>query len=134
ESLNAYTITAPIGGVVVKRSVDPGEQTAGKVLMEVMDPSQVRAELTIPVGQRGEVRIGDPVSLRSALDGSTVAGRVDRLALMLNDVQALSAWAALDNPEGELLPGTFVQATITTGEFEVPLAVKRSGLQAFRDF
>jgi cobalt-zinc-cadmium efflux system membrane fusion protein len=30
--------------------------------------------------------------------------------------------------------GTYVTATIDVDEFEVPLAVKRTGLQSFRDF
>ena len=40
----------------------------------------------------------------------------------------------LPNPEGRLVPGTFVTAEITIGEHEVPLAVRREGLQTFRDF
>ena len=31
-------------------------------------------------------------------------------------------------------PGTFVSASIEIGQFEVPMAVKRVGLQPFRDF
>ena len=44
------------------------------------------------------------------------------------------ARVVLDNPDGELVPGTFVTAAVTVGEYEVALAVKRVGLQAFRDF
>ena len=32
------------------------------------------------------------------------------------------------------MPGTYVTATIKVDEFEVPLAVRRDGLQSFRDF
>ena len=40
----------------------------------------------------------------------------------------------LDNPEGALRPGMFLTGSIQVAEHAVPLAVKRSGLQGFRDF
>ncbi len=48
--------------------------------------------------------------------------------------QAVNARAVLDNASGEFPPGTHVTGTIRVAEYTVPLAVKRSGLQAFRDF
>ena len=39
-----------------------------------------------------------------------------------------------ENLEGEFVPGTFVTADVTVGEYTVPVAVKKVGLQAFRDF
>ena len=40
----------------------------------------------------------------------------------------------LDNSDGWWVPGTFVTAQLRVAEHAVPLAVKRSGLQSFRDF
>jgi cobalt-zinc-cadmium efflux system membrane fusion protein len=40
----------------------------------------------------------------------------------------------LDNTGGQFLPGTYITAEVTVGTHPVPLAVKRTGLQAFRDF
>jgi cobalt-zinc-cadmium efflux system membrane fusion protein len=40
----------------------------------------------------------------------------------------------LDNENNAFAPGTFIEGAIETGEIEVPLAVKRTGLQPFRDF
>ena len=40
----------------------------------------------------------------------------------------------IDNSSGTLLPGTFVTAEVAVAEHDVPLAVKRGGLQSFRDF
>ena len=48
--------------------------------------------------------------------------------------QSVTARVVLDNSAGEWPLGTFVTATIRVSEFEVPLAVRRSGLQSFRDF
>ena len=48
--------------------------------------------------------------------------------------QTVTARVVLDNKEGSLLPGTFVSADIEVAQHPVDLAVKRTGLQAFRDF
>jgi cobalt-zinc-cadmium efflux system membrane fusion protein len=40
----------------------------------------------------------------------------------------------VDNQQGLLLAGAFLSADIEVAEHQVPLAVRRSGLQAFRDF
>jgi cobalt-zinc-cadmium efflux system membrane fusion protein len=67
------------------------------------------------------------------------AGRIVRIAPAegaqhgsLNGVY--TARIALDNAQGEWTPGLFVEGTVKVGETVVPLAVKRSGLQGFRDF
>ena len=48
--------------------------------------------------------------------------------------QAVMARTTLNNDAGLFMPGTYVTATIKIAENAVPLAVKRSGLQSFRDF
>jgi membrane fusion protein, heavy metal efflux system len=46
----------------------------------------------------------------------------------------VTARVVLDNADGRLLPGMFVTAEVVVAEHEVPLAVRRSALQSFRDF
>jgi cobalt-zinc-cadmium efflux system membrane fusion protein len=43
-------------------------------------------------------------------------------------------WINLPNEKGELTIGSFVRAQIEVATIDVPLAVKRVGLQGFRDF
>ena len=40
----------------------------------------------------------------------------------------------LDNSDGRWATGTYVTGTISVSEFAVSLAVRRTGLQSFRDF
>jgi len=134
ESLNAYSITAPIGGVITQRDANPGEQTSGRLLMTITDNSSVWAELAVFPGDRAKVRVGSPVSIAAAAGGEPVAGEISTVEVLARADQTVVARAVLENPDGELLPGTFVRAEITTGEHAVPLAVRREGLQAFRDF
>ena len=134
ESLNPYTVTAPIDGIVTRRSVGAGEQTGGRLLLEIMDDTQVWAELAIPASQRNRVQQGDPVTVTSPLNEAMAEGRIDSFDLSVDRSQALTARVLLDNDSGAFPPGSFVEASILTGEIEVPLAVRRSGLQPFRDF
>jgi cobalt-zinc-cadmium efflux system membrane fusion protein len=134
ESLNTYAIHAPIGGVVTQRDANPGEQTSGRLLLTITDPSSVWADLAVFPGDRGRVRVGNPVSIVPAAGGERVTGVISTLEVLAREDQSVTARAVLPNPEGRLVPGTFVTAEITVGEHEVPLAVRREGLQAFRDF
>jgi cobalt-zinc-cadmium efflux system membrane fusion protein len=45
-----------------------------------------------------------------------------------------TARVMLDNADRRWTPGLFLEGAVRIGETKVPLAVKRSGLQAFRDF
>lgn len=134
ESLNAYSISAPIGGVVTQRDANPGEQTSGRWLLTITDTSSVWADLSVFPGDRARVRRGNPVSIASVAGGDSVIGEISTVEVVANADQSVTARAVLPNPEGRLVPGTFVSAEITVGEHEVPLAVRREGLQAFRDF
>ena len=134
ESLNAYTIRAPIGGVVTQRDANPGEQTSGRLLLTITDPSSVWADLAVFPGDRGRVRVGNPVSIAAAAGGERETGVISTIEVLAREDQSVTARAVLPNPEGRLVPGTFVTAEITVGKHEVPLAVRREGLQAFRDF
>ena len=75
-----------------------------------------------------------PVRLKTG-DGTEITGSVQRI-LPLADAgsQTVVARVLLDNTDQKLRPGQMVNASIIVASREVPLAVKVSGLQAFRDF
>ena len=134
ESLNTYAVIAPIDGVITQRMINPGEQTDGQVLLEIMDTSQVWVELAIYPGQRTQVQVGSPVIISSPVSGAQAEGVINSFTMTTNANQSVTARVLLDNTEGHFPPGTFIEGQIKVAEFEVPLAVKRSGLQSFRDF
>ncbi|MEY4642016.1 MAG: hypothetical protein RLZZ227_2010 [Pseudomonadota bacterium] len=134
ESLKPYTIEAPIAGIVTQRNVNPGEQTDGRLLLEIMDPARVWAELSIFPADRAAVQPGAAVSITPVNGTEPVAGTIAAFAPVVGAGQAQIARVALDNSDGRLAPGTFVNARIDRGEIAVPLAVRREGLQPFRDF
>ena len=134
ESLELYTITAPISGVVTQRDANAGEQTNGRQLFTIMDTSSVWVDLSVFPGDRSRVKIDAPVTVTGAAGSDSVAGKVSRIDVMAQANQSVNVRVVLDNKEGKLLPGSFVTASIKVAERPAALAVKRTGLQAFRDF
>lgn len=64
----------------------------------------------------------------------TYQGSISFIEPEVRDDQARIAWVKLADPNGVLTAGSFVNASIEVATIEVPLAVKRVGLQGFRDF
>lgn len=134
ESLQSYPINAPIDGVVTERVANPGEQTGGRELFTIVDTSSVWAELAVFPGDRERVRLGSQVVVTPATGGAPMDGTVSYLDVFSAANQSVSARVVLDNSDGSLAPGTFVTAEVRVAEHQVPLAVRRSALQTFRDF
>ena len=134
ESLQSYPINAPISGAVTERIANPGEQTAGRRLFTIVDTSSVWAELAVFPGDRDRVRLGSEVTVAPASGGAPMAGTVSYIDVFSAANQSVSARVVLDNSGGSLNPGTFVTAVVRVAERQVPLAVRRSALQTFRDF
>lgn len=134
ESLKPYAIEAPISGRITRRNANPGEQTNGRLLLEITDTSKVWAELALFPADREKVRLGAAVSLVPGNGGEVIHGSISQFATELGAGQTLIARVPVENLDGRFAPGTFVRGTINTGNISVPLAVRREGLQSFRDF
>ncbi|MBK79860.1 MAG: secretion protein HlyD [Gammaproteobacteria bacterium] len=134
ESLRPYTLSAPIAGIVTERNANPGEQTNGRRLFTIIDTSRVWANLSVYLKDRRKIAEGAPVTITSPLTERTVEGTIDQIEAIAEDSQAVIARVEFDNADGGFAPGTFITAQIKAAEHSVPLAVKRSGLQPFRDF
>jgi len=135
ESLQTYSITAPVNGVVLEMEATAGEATANEPLFVVADLSQVWAELDVFARDRARVKPGQPVRIES-LDGDRVAeGHIQMLSPTASVIsQSVRARVVLDNKNGDWPPGQFVRGLVTVAETTVPLAVERAAVQQFRDF
>lgn len=134
ESLQSYAIDAPIDGIVMERAANAGEQTNGRRLFTIVDTSSVWAELSVFPADRARVRVGSPVEIAPATGGEPVAGTISHLSPVAGANQSITARIVLDNADELWALGTYLTATIRVAEIDVPLAVRRSGLQTFRDF
>lgn len=134
ESLKSYTIYAPIDGVITQRNANPGEQTKGRVLLTLANSRLLVSELAIFPSDRQRMKLGAKVWLSGKGIDQPVAGVITQIDNLVQANQSIIVRAALNNEAENLLAGTFVKASIEVAEYPVELAVKRSGLQAFRDF
>lgn len=139
ESLETYALNAPIGGVITERHANPGENTSTEPMFVIADYGALWAELALFPRDLARVKTGQKVTLRS-IDGDVSGdGTVVRIAPTEGSQHgavsgAYTVRVTLDNTQRLWTPGLFVEGAIGIGESPVPLAVKRSSLQGFRDF
>lgn len=134
ESLARYTITAPIDGVIIERNAHPGEQTGDRTLFSLMDTRRVWVEFAVFPRDLPRVTQGAPVHIAVSDSEVRQSGEISYISALARPDQSVTARTTLDNPDGALVPGMYVTGRIQVAEHDVPLAVKRSGLQGFRDF
>lgn len=134
--LTRYEVRSPFDGVVVEKKVTTGQSvTEDEVLFTIADLSTVWVNVTVYAKDLNAVKVGQEVSLRSeALDAET-RGRIAYIgALVGGDARAATARVVLPDPNRRWRPGLFVTAAVVQEEVTVPVAVKREGLQKFRDW
>lgn len=139
ESLKAYSLTAPMSGVITQRNANPGEQTNNRTLLSIANSSVLMGELSIFPNDRHKIKLGAPVQLFVKGYEQPVNAVIKQIDSTLQTNQSIIVRAEIKNEQSEnktmpLVAGSFVQAEIEVAEHHVELAVKRAGLQAFRDF
>ncbi|MFW0778587.1 MAG: efflux RND transporter periplasmic adaptor subunit [Rickettsiales bacterium] len=134
ESLQSYSLKAPIAGVVSQQLKNTGEQTAGSALLEITNNNEMWAELAVYPTDYQRVTMGDEVIIRAAGIDNSYSGNIIKRLLGVREDQARRYIATLDNSDQQLSEGMFISAEIQLDRYTVPLAVKRSGLQSYRDF
>ena len=133
ESLNVFNINAPIDGVITYRNANVGEQTNSRRLFTIVDNTSMWAEFAIFPSVKNKVKLGSEVTVY--YDGNlSINGVVDYISVIADTNQSVKARVNLNNKSGTLVSGRFVQAEISVATHPVKMAVKRSGLQSFRDF
>ncbi|MGV8928399.1 MAG: efflux RND transporter periplasmic adaptor subunit [Brevundimonas sp.] len=136
ESLQTYSITAPISGVIMAKNTNVGSITGGGDPMLVIgDPSQVHAEFFLYPRDAERVRVGQRVEVVS-LAGDHRINAVIEAILPTADLtnQTLIAHVHLPSQNGAWRPGLGVRGTVQVATSEVPLAVQTKAIQPFRDF
>lgn len=139
DSLQTYAVTAPIGGVVIERHANPGETAGSEPLFVVADYRELWAELSLFPRDLARVKAGQVVRIEAVEGGLAAEGRIVRIAPAEGGAHGAPALVytarlVVNNADGRWTPGLFARGVVRIGQAKVPLAVRRSGLQAFRDF
>ena len=135
-SLQAYTIPAPISGVIVEKKANVGGVAGETPLFVVADPTQLHAEFFVYPRDAERVRVGQPVEVRSLTGQQRLAAKVEAVVPTADLVsQTLVAHVHLPaTGSNAFRPGMGVEGSFVVGAQPVALAVRTKALQRFRDF
>jgi len=127
QSLQDYSVAAPIDGVVQHRHANPGEVAGQAPLFVLLETGSLWAELKIFPGLRGDVAVGQSARIES--DRRSAEAVIEHLLPADGGDPFSIARLRVDNADGAWLPGDRVVARILVERVEVPLVVDSRALQ-----
>jgi len=140
QSLNTFNVVSPVDGIIMERNTNVGDVAGDKPLFTIADLSEVWAEFHVfptdlPNIQSDQiVSVYELAGLRDGEPNMTKAPLKMLLPTADANSQTVLAIVPLDNGQGHWRPGMTVKGDVLIDEKQVPLAVKTSALQSFRDF
>lgn len=136
HSLQTYSVTAPISGVIVEKTVNVGDTTGDRALLVIADPASLHAEFFVYPRDAERIRVGQPVRVRS-LSGEAVIDAFVETVLPTADLVSQTLIAHVHLPPSvadRFRAGMGVEGSFKVAETQVPLAVRTKAIQRFRDF
>ena len=135
ESLRPYEIKSQIAGRVIRRDAVLGEAvTQENTLYVIADLSTIVVNLAVPKQEFPKLKEGQTVVVRGVGEKDGEATLTYLSPIGSENTQTMMARAEMPNPDMTWQPGLFVTAEVVVEETEVPVVVKASGLQTFRDW
>ncbi|WP_416877459.1 efflux RND transporter periplasmic adaptor subunit [Litorimonas sp.] len=134
SSLQEYTVTAPKSGTILERNTNSGDVAGNDALFVIADFNQLEARLHVFPKDSGRVQVGQKVELGIAGGGKTVEAPISRFLPMAGATSQTRIAVVKIPADSGLQPGMRLMANVVIAENEVPLAVRTTGLQSFRDF
>ena len=137
-NLDRTVIRSPVDGVVLTRSIEPGQTVAASLQAPELftiaeDLSKMKIELAVDESDIGQVKVGQTVNFTAdAFPDRQFKGMVDQVRLSAttsNNVVTYPVVVTVDNSDGTLLPGLTVNAEIEVSKRE---NVLKLGNAAFR--
>jgi HlyD family secretion protein len=136
--LERTTIRAPVDGVVVKKSVEPGQTVAAslqapELFVIAQDLREMQVETSIDEAEVGRVRVGQPATFTvDSFPGRTFRGTVSQVrkaAQVVQNVVTYTAVIATSNPNQMLFPGMTANVRIVVDARENVLKVPNAALR-----
>ena len=137
-NLDRTVIRSPVDGVVLTRSIEPGQTVAASLQAPELftiaeDLSQMKIELAVDEADIGQVKPGQGVSFTvDAFPDRQFRGQVQQVRLAAtttNNVVTYPVVVAVDNSDGTLLPGLTVNAEIEVSRRDDVLKVANAALR-----
>ena len=136
--LERTAIKAPVDGVVVKRSVEPGQTVAAslqspELFVIAKNLTDMQVETSIDEADVGRIRVGQKASFTvDAFAGRNFDGEVKQVrkaATVVSNVVTYTVVVSAANPELNLLPGMTANVRIITAQKDKVLKVPNAALR-----
>jgi HlyD family secretion protein len=136
--LDHATITAPVDGIVVSRSVDVGQTVAASLQAPILftiaqDLTKMQVETSVDEADIGKIRLDGVATFTvDAFPGEPFTGRVTQIrkaALIVQNVVTYTVVIAVANPTGKLLPGMTANVRLVASEKPSVLRVPNAALR-----
>jgi len=129
--LGRYELRSPFDGTVVEKHIALGEVVKEDTsVFTLSDLSTVWAELSVGASDIDQVRVGEPVSVRSVASSAQAEGRVSSVGALIGEAtRTAKARVTLANPQLAWRPGLFVSVELVASEAVVPVAVSVDAVQ-----
>jgi len=136
QGLQPYEIRSQVSGTVVARHATLGEYIADtQEIFVVVNLSEVWADFQVYRDDPIAIEVGQSITIDLDDDRPQIPAKVTYVSPITDQVtQSKLIRAVLPNPNGNLRPGLFVSGELAVSNKEVPLAVKRTAIQSFRDW
>ncbi|TWH06346.1 MULTISPECIES: efflux RND transporter periplasmic adaptor subunit [Pseudoxanthomonas] len=137
-NLERTVIRSPVNGVVLTRSIEPGQTVAASLQAPELftiaeDLSKMKIELSVDEADIGQVKPGQRVSFTvDAFPDRQFRGEVQQVRLAAttnNNVVTYPVVVSVDNSDGTLLPGLTVNAEIEVSRRDDVLKVSNAALR-----
>jgi HlyD family secretion protein len=137
-NLQRTVITSPVDGVVLTRTIEPGQTVAAnfsapELFTIAEDLSKMKIELAVDESDIGQVKVGQVVSFTAdAFADRQFKGKVEQVRLAAtttNNVVTYPVVVTVDNSDGTLLPGLTVNAEIEVSKRDKVLKVSNAALR-----
>lgn len=137
---DALPLTSSVGGYVVDRQINPGQQIAAgqSPLYTVSDPRHLWLNVDVPEDSIGRVRIGEHIEFDvPAYPGRRFGGTITQIGLAVDPAtRRVQVRAETANPDLALKPEMYARARLTTDDgrraIKVPnAAIFESGMKSY---
>ncbi|MET0893463.1 MAG: efflux RND transporter periplasmic adaptor subunit [Pseudoxanthomonas sp.] len=137
-NLRRTVITSPVDGVVLTRTIEPGQTVAAnfsapELFTIAEDLGKMKIELAVDESDIGQVKVGQVVSFTAdAFADRQFKGTVEQVRLAAtttNNVVTYPVVVTVDNSDGTLLPGLTVNAEIEVSKRDRVLKVSNAALR-----
>ena len=131
ESMNEYSIEAPISGWIIDRHITTGEFVSEENSIYIIaDLSTVWVNLAVYPADADLVTKGQLAEINAVGTNKVTTGAIEYVTPIVDlYTRSLTARISLPNPDNSWRPGTFVRATIATESSDESLVVQKGAVQ-----